>query len=99
MKICALLTSQFVFLSPVIQLSWTIPKPLRTPVTSSVPSGPAANVCGGVAVESGCVIDGRARGVGAVAGVAAGAAAGVCCGVAAAASCANNRGSSALDEV
>jgi hypothetical protein len=51
--------------------------PLRIPVIATVPNGPALNVCGGAAVDSGAVMEGFGSGVG-VEGAAAGAAAGAC---------------------
>src|ERR1700722_15828430 len=61
--------------------------PLRIPVIATVPNGPALNVCGGAAVDSGAVMDGFGSGVGvegAAAGACAdaspaGACAGACC--------------------
>jgi len=49
--------------------------PLKIPVTSNFPKGPAAISCG-IAVESGPAIEGMARGVGAAAAAAAGGVAG-----------------------
>jgi hypothetical protein len=57
--------------------------PLRIPVIATVPNGPALNVCGGAAVDSGAVMEGFGSGVGvegAAAGACAGASpAGACC--------------------
>src|ERR1700730_17800499 len=49
--------------------------PLRIPVIATVPNGPALNVCGGAAVDSGAVMEGFGSGAG-VEGAAAGACAG-----------------------
>ena len=48
--------------------------PLKMPVMAMVPNGPALNVCGGAAVDSGAVMVGVGSGCG-VAGAVAGAAA------------------------
>src|SRR6266702_2834446 len=58
--------------------------PLKIPVMATVPSGPALNVCGGAAVDSGAVMEGLGSGCGVE-----GAAAGVCAGAPPAGACAN----------
>jgi hypothetical protein len=59
-------------------------------VMATVPNGPALNVCGGAAVDSGAVIVGFGSGCGVV-GAAAGAAAGACPDESAAGACAYAR--------
>src|SRR5581483_1641982 len=76
-KICPLLRSQCVDLSPGIQFDCVKPIPLKIPVIATVPNGPALNVCGGAAVDSGAVMDGVGSGAGAE-GAAAGAGVAAC---------------------
>src|ERR1035437_3200412 len=87
MKICPLLRVACALSSPGTELFWNTEKPVRMPLTDSLPNGPASKVAGGshcsgpvrTNVESGAGAAGASAGAAAGAAAAAGGGvAGVC---------------------